>query len=112
MKRPRLRFSVRQLMIAVLLAGGACWFKVCLWDREYTETAYFWCWPATRASYTRTYGDRLLERLGVGTVHMRNWTPIPDPPRPPPPAFRMPEWSDWLPTPGQPPGSIGVPITP
>jgi hypothetical protein len=34
MKPPRLRFSGRQLMVAVLLAGGAFWFKACLWDRE------------------------------------------------------------------------------
>jgi hypothetical protein len=115
MQQSRLRFTLRQLMVAVLLAGGASWFKARVWDREYTETGYFSGWPAwTRATYTRTYGDRLLERLGVRAAPFRNWTPIPDPPSPPPPpsAFRMPQLSDWIPTTGPPPGPVGTPPHP
>ena len=82
MRLPYVRFTVRQMMAAVLLAGGLSWFTSCVWNREYSETAFFWGEPATRASYTRTYGDWVLERLGMGTRHYRNWTPIPEPPPP------------------------------
>ena len=99
MKSARVQFTVRRLMVGVLFSGVSFWFTSCVWNREYTETSTFWCWPATRATYTRTYGDRILERLGVGTPHLRNWTPIPDPP---PLPSRLPDLRDWIPTPGSP----------
>jgi hypothetical protein len=82
MRVTRVQFTVRRLMAAVLLAGGLNWFTSRVWNREYTETCFLWCWPATRATYTRTYGDWFLEQLGLKGPHRMNWTPIPEPPPP------------------------------
>jgi hypothetical protein len=79
MRRPRIRFTVRRLMLAVLVSGLSFWLVECVWNREYTETCFVWSWPATRVSYTRTYGNWLLERMGIAEPDRRNWTPIREP---------------------------------
>jgi hypothetical protein len=60
-----MRFTVRQLMVAVLIAGGLSWFSFNFWNRKYTTTIVYEGFPTMRGTYRRTYGNWILERLGM-----------------------------------------------
>jgi hypothetical protein len=100
MRFPRVRFTLRQHLLAVLVAAAGLGLYS-LWNREYTETALLFTLPVTRATYTRTYGNWLMERLGLGERRYTNWTAIPEPPAPAV-GFRMPELGELM---GRPAGS-------
>ena len=73
MRPPRLQLTLRQLMVAVLLAAGLSWYSASLWNRVYIMTTVEITTPvegglgSMKASYTRTHGDWFLERLGVSS---------------------------------------------
>jgi hypothetical protein len=71
--------TVRRLMLLVLLSGLCLWGGERLWNWEYTGTAFVWTYPAGRATYTRTYRNWILERMGLAEIEQRNWKAIPGP---------------------------------
>src|SRR4051812_46497999 len=94
MRSPRFRFTLRRHLLAVLVAASGLGLYS-LWNREYTETALLFTLPVSRATYTRTYGNRLMERLGLGERDFTRWTAIPEPPAPAE-GFRMPELGELM----------------
>ncbi len=111
MRLPRMPVTVRRLMVAILLCALASWLKFRVWNREYTATATYFSWPAVTVTYSRTYGDRFLERIGLGVSHPRIIGRVVDPP-PQPRPFWTTDLSDLLAPPERTPSPLVVPDVP